>query len=862
MGERSIYRRGGALLAVVAAVLAVVCALAPVVARAADKTVGTFGELQQAVADATDETVITVGEDIAFEGTVTVAAGQNVTINGAAEDVTLSWQEGASGKSFFDVEAGGSLTLDVNIDAAALSVGSGSSYVGNFATVNGSLTLEGGTYQNATCRSYEAGCFLVDGEGATMTINDATITNNQFTNQMGGIITVQRGGELTMNGGTITDNVSDQGQINNSTVYVRGTEGNATFTMNGGEISNNTGFMGGVFVGERFQPDYTSTATFTMNDGTISGNKAGYCGGGVAIWTSGSFYMKGGTISNNLAPIGGGVAASDLYKSAVESTGNSGAISVEDWGEKYNCPARFEMTGGTITGNTAVYNYLEFLDSTDGGCGGGVYVASNTCSIFAGTISNNTAERQGGGVYVGSTPYVLHMKDVLVTDNTASILGGGMWLCPTGDAHTSVSNGALISGNSATSADGATAGDDIASVPQEGRTATITLADRALGGGAANWYDDGAVTSTSPDGVESVLGYADPDAPRYDGQGATSAHPGIVNEDGQLALKSVASDDAVELASSLAKVFITGNSSQRGGGIGTNGAVVIGPSRTPGEEVEQTWSLTVNKQWDGVPEEYRKPVSVRLTVGSYQLDTVELNAENGWSATFEGLPDPDTLGDLTIGVAEEGNDYEVTYGDVVRDDENRTLTVSITNAPKSAAPVDVKITAHKVLEGATLADGQFTFELVDESGTVVATATNDEEGVVAFDALTFDAAGDYAYQIREVAAGAEGVTYDSAVHDVVVHVTNDYQGHLVAEVEGNDPTFTNSFEEPDKPVEEPTEPTEPTEKPTEPTEKPSVPVENEVPQTSDPMSVAPSLAMAFTGVAAVAGGAAFRRKRG
>lgn len=95
-----------------------------------------------------------------------------------------------------------------------------------------------------------------------------------------------------------------------------------------------------------------------MNDGTISGNKAGYCGGGVAIWTSGSFYMKGGT------------------------------------------------------------------------------------------VSNNTAERQGGGVYVGSTPYVLHMKDVLVTDNTASILGGGMWLCPTGDAHTSVSNGALISGNS------------------------------------------------------------------------------------------------------------------------------------------------------------------------------------------------------------------------------------------------------------------------------------------------------------------------------------------------------------------------------------------------------------------------------
>lgn len=188
----------------------------------------------------------------------------------------------------------------------------------------------------------------------------------------------------------------------------------------------------------------------------------------------------------------------------------------------------------------------------------------------------------------------------------------------------------------------------------------------------------------------------------------------------------------------------------------------------------------------------------------------------------------------------------------MRDDENRTLTVSISNAPKAAAPVDVQITAHKVLEGATLADGQFSFELVDESGTVVATATNDEEGVVAFDALTFDAAGDYAYQVREVASGVEGVTYDSTVHNVAVHVTNDYLGHLVAEVEGNDPTFTNSFEEPVKPVE----------KPAEPTEKPSAPVENEVPQTSDPMSAASSLAMALTGVAAAAGGVVLRRMRG
>ena len=62
-----------------------------------------------------------------------------------------------------------------------------------------------------------------------------------------------------------------------------------------------------------------------------------------------------------------------------------------------------------------------------------------------------------------------------------------------------------------------------------------------------------------------------------------------------IALKAVTSEAAEELARSRAKLLITGNSAPRGGGVGSNGAIVIG---TPEDE----WSLEVTKVWDGVSE--------------------------------------------------------------------------------------------------------------------------------------------------------------------------------------------------------------------------------------------------------------------
>ncbi len=130
-------------------------------------------------------------------------------------------------------------------------------------------------------------------------------------------------------------------------------------------------------------------------------------------------------------------------------------------------------------------------------------------------------------------------------------------------------------------------------------------------------------------------------------------------------------------------------------------------------------------------------------------------------------------------------------------------------------PTSLSIGATKVLEGEDLAAGRFAFELVDASGSVVSTATNDATGAVAFDDIEYTLPGEWTYTIREVNDEQEDVTYDSSVYTVVVTVTDAGDGKLAASYVVTDAqgaassaTFTNSVE-PKVPA-RPTTPTTPT----------------------------------------------------
>jgi len=121
--------------------------------------------------------------------------------------------------------------------------------------------------------------------------------------------------------------------------------------------------------------------TFRMNFGaTITGNtNIGYSGGGVYIG-SGTFEMTGGTISGNTSRhTGGGVVIID---------GN------------------FIMTGGTISGNTAgdgsVSSPSSISSSRGANRGGGVSVWGGTFTMRGGNITGNIAHEAGAGVFFRS----------------------------------------------------------------------------------------------------------------------------------------------------------------------------------------------------------------------------------------------------------------------------------------------------------------------------------------------------------------------------------------------------------------------------------------------------------------------------
>lgn len=229
-------------------------------------------------------------------------------------------------------------------------------------------------------------------------------------------------------------------------------------------------------------------------------------------------------------------------------------------------------------------------------------------------------------------------------------------------------------------------------------------------------------------------------------------------------------------------------------------------------------------------------------------------------------------------VTDAGNGKLTVKHDLVDAEGNPTGdgSVTFTNGYE-AAPVTLKLGAAKVLKGAELKAGQFSFELKSRDGKVMSTAKNAADGSVTFDALTFKQAGTYTFTVSEIDDGQAHVTYDKAVHKIVVTVSDEAAdgtktGYLSAKVsyEGDanlPPVFTNGYaEEPGTP-ETPGIP-----------ENPGTPgggsgggsdsgsggdgSKSGMPDTGDRSLPAAALgAMAGIGALAVAGGAALYRRR-
>jgi pilin isopeptide linkage protein/LPXTG-motif cell wall-anchored protein len=110
-------------------------------------------------------------------------------------------------------------------------------------------------------------------------------------------------------------------------------------------------------------------------------------------------------------------------------------------------------------------------------------------------------------------------------------------------------------------------------------------------------------------------------------------------------------------------------------------------------------------------------------------------------------------------------------------------------------PATVDLAFTKALAGRDLKEGEFTFELKDESGKVLGTAKNTLDGKVKFGTLTFDQAGTFNYLVSEVKGDDTDIAYDPMVAKVTITVDKDGNVFKANTVLPNDTEFNNSVKQ-------------------------------------------------------------------
>lgn len=366
---------------------------------------------------------------------------------------------------------GGSITNNAASGGAGIVVTGGKIQMKGISITNNKATLSGG------------GVYIM--KGAEVTIGSGTVISGNRSGKWGGGIYVSDS-KLTVNGGSITGNHSG---AEGGGIYAS----NSTFTVSGGSISYNTTDNNGAGICNRGEK-----GVLYLYGGTISNNKAlntkagtGH-GGGVLAQGKGSFYMYGGTICDNKATTAGG---------GIRIAPNSG----------------FSIYGGTISGNNAwrgagVYAEADFVfenctvtGNTADNEGGGLYVSGCKMTMNSGTISNNQiADKNADGIPDGSSGGMTVRANAECTMNGGQITGnlgkhaGGVVVQSGG---VFIMNDGLIAENKAEGGYGGGLYNSRSTVQLLGGTFRGNVSSHA--GGAV--YTDGAFTADGCEFTENVV---------------------------------------------------------------------------------------------------------------------------------------------------------------------------------------------------------------------------------------------------------------------------------------------------------------------------------------------------------------------
>ena len=510
------------------------------------------------------------------------------------------------------------------------------------------------------------------------------------------------------------------------------------------------------------------SGTLNMSGGYIvGGGSDGNPGGGIYV-NNGTLDISGGVIAANRGRSGGGIFV------------NSGTLNI---------------SGGAVTGNEVIKGHEDN--------GGGIYVNSGTLNLSGeGYVTNNYKEcdcqpceddvnnKHGGGGIALANSTIMNMSGGYVTGNYSGLAGGGIYAGFWDGGVQFTMSGGTIAGNCAERGEGGglrIAGGTKGVIRADGKvyiTNNKTNSNDDWGGGGIFVQENGhlaimdaLITNNSADGFGGGVG------------ACPTGKTLIVNKDGAAiygnAAKgtnmseggnqkhydtTVAKASTVFMQNGFADYFCVRKKE------GANDPISLVTGQMAGGGAAN---------WKGSCDEQ----VVRIGKSGYAAAKYLF----GLDANPDEAAKSDALGAAKVIIT--GN-YSYVHGGGIMTNGGLILGDPGGNSVTATPELDIIGTKALFKDGVAQESGRdFQFQLKNEAGTVVGTATADgTTGVFTIQDIAFNQAGTYIYTLSEVDDKRPGITYDTTEHKIQVTIEEKtvtllgvtFKSYNVASVKFND----------------------------------------------------------------------------
>jgi len=314
------------------------------------------------------------------------------------------------------------------------------------------LTIDGSGAANLTVSGNKASRVFNISDRLSVSLNNLTIANGK-TISSGGGVNVRDYSEITVNnckfnnnsggiGGGLRIGYGGSGTVtnssftgNNGTSIKSGfsggaiaTNGHGSLTVRGSQFTNNQGINGGAI--------YSLLGPLTVENSQFRNNSAGGDVGGGAIFTD------GGNPVGPKTTVGGNIIVQGSWFEGNRAQGEGGAMVLYGYG-----PDKILLENSTVIGNTVT-------PDKKGTARGGGLRGNSEMTIRNVTFANNTATKQGGGIWIDSKRPVNIVNSTFSGNKALNDAGGAMFLNTPSTTPVNITN-STIANNSAGRANGA-----------------------------------------------------------------------------------------------------------------------------------------------------------------------------------------------------------------------------------------------------------------------------------------------------------------------------------------------------------------------------------------------------------------------